>query len=111
MDNEEKNWGKPPAAKSADEIRDKVMRDIRNGRRAGKRGRQCGGGYGGLVPGAIILAVGLIFLLDGFGYIRARNFFQFWPLLLVFAGISRIARRDSRPWGVIILLFGIFLQL
>lgn len=111
MDNDEKNWGRPPAQRSAEDIRDKVMRDIHDGMRAGRRGRRCGGGYGGLIPGAIILAVGLIFLLDSLGYIRARNFFQFWPLILVFVGISKIARRDSRLWGVIVLLFGVFLQL
>ena len=77
MDSEDKNWGKPPAWKAREEIREKVMHDIHDGIRAGRRGRRCGGGYGGLIPGAIILAVGLIFLLDGFGYIRARNFLQF----------------------------------
>jgi len=111
MDDDQKNWGRPPAWKAREEIREKVMRDLRDGIRAGKRGRRCGGGYGGLIPGAIILAVGIIFLLDSFGYIRARNFLQFWPLILIFLGISKLARRDSRLWGVIVLLFGIFLQL
>ena len=111
MDSEDKNWGKPPAWKTREEIREKVMRDIHDGIRAGRRARRCGGGYGGLIPGAIILAVGLIFLLDSFGYIRARSFFQFWPMILIFVGISKIGRRDSRLWGAIVLLFGIFLQL
>jgi predicted membrane protein len=111
MDSEDKNWGKPPAWKAREEIREKVMHDIHDGIRAGRRGRRCGGGYGGLIPGAIILAVGLIFLLDGFGYIRARNFLQFWPMILIFVGISKIVRRDARLWGAMVLLFGVFLQL
>jgi hypothetical protein len=111
MDSEDKNWGKPPGWKTREEIREKVMRDIHDGIRAGRRGRRCGGGYGGLIPGAILLAIGLIFLLDGFGYIRARNYLQFWPMILIFVGISKIVRRDARLWGVIVLLFGVFLQL
>jgi predicted membrane protein len=111
MDNDDKNWGRPPAWKTREEIRGKVMRDIHDGNRAGRRGRRCGGGYGGLIPGAIILAVGIIFLLDGLGYVRARHFLQFWPMILIFVGISKLARRDARIWGLIVLLFGVFLQL
>jgi len=111
MDSEDKNWGKPPAWKAREEIREKVMRDIHDGIARGRRGRRCGGGYGGLVPGAIILALGLIFLLDAMGYIRARSFFQFWPVILIVVGISKLTRRDGRMWGVIVLLFGVFLQL
>jgi hypothetical protein len=32
-------------------------------------------------------------------------------MILIFVGISKIARRDSRIWGALVLLFGIFLQL
>src|SRR5215510_646151 len=113
MDDDQKNWGRPPAWKTREEIREKVVRDIHDGIRAGRRGRRCGGGYGygGLIPGAIILAVGIIFLADSLGYIRARHFLQFWPMILIFVGVSKLARRDSRIWGVLLLLFGLFLQL
>ena len=72
------------------------------------RRRDC---YGGLAPGAIILAVGIIFLLDSLGYVRARHFLQFWPMILILLGISKIVRHDSRLWGAVLLLFGVFLQL
>ena len=111
MDNDDKNWGRPPAWKTQEEVQEKVMRNIHDGIRAGRRGRKCGGGLGGLVPGGIILAVGIIFLLDSLGYVQARHFLQFWPMILIFVGIAKIVRRDARIWGVIVLLFGVFLQL
>jgi predicted membrane protein len=115
MDNDEKEWRKPPAWKVDDvreEIRDKVRRDINDRINVGIRSRACcNRGWGGLIPGAIILAVGIIFLLDSLGYVRARHFLQFWPMILIFVGIAKMARRDSRIWGALVLLFGIFLQL
>jgi len=115
MDNDEKQWRKPPAWKVDDvreEIRDKVRREVNDHIKVGIRSRGCRNrGWGGLIPGAIILAVGIIFLLDSLGYVRARHFLQFWPMILIFVGIAKIARRDSRIWGALVLLFGIFLQL
>jgi predicted membrane protein len=115
MDNDEKEWRKPPAWKVDDvreEIRDKVRREVNDRINVGIRSRGCRNrGWGGLIPGAIILAVGIIFLLDSLGYVRARHFLQFWPMILIFVGVSKIARRDSRIWGALVLLFGIFLQL
>jgi predicted membrane protein len=114
MDNDEKEWRKPPAWKVDDvrEIRDKVRRDVNDHINVGIRSRACRShGWGGLIPGAIILAVGIIFLLDSLGYVRARHFLQFWPMILIFVGGAKIARRDSRIWGALVLLFGIFLQL
>ena len=115
MDNDEKEWRKPPAWKVDDvreEIRDKVRREVNDHIKVGMRFRGCRNrGWGGLIPGAIILAVGIIFLLDSLGYVRARHFLQFWPMILIFVGIAKIARRDSRIWGALVLLFGIFLQL
>ena len=115
MDNDEKEWRKPPAWKVDDvreEIRDKVRREVNDRINVGIRSRGCRNrGWGGLIPGAIILAVGVIFLLDSLGYVRARHFLQFWPMILIFVGIAKIARRDSRIWGALVLLFGVFLQL
>jgi len=113
MDNDEKNWGKPPAWRGEDDTRRRVRDDIHDRLEARIRRRSCAPGspLGSLVPGAIILAVGVIFLLDSLGYVRARQFLQFWPMILIFIGISKIARRDARIWGVVLLLFGVFLQL
>jgi len=88
-----------------DELREEVLEEVR------QRMRHRRNSYGGLVPGGIILAVGIIFLFDSLGYVRARHFLQFWPMILIFVGVSKLARRDSRIWGVLLLLFGLFLQL
>jgi len=71
-----------------------------------KRGR-----YSGLVPGAVILAIGAIFLLDNMGIVRAGQFFQFWPLILIFAGIVKLLDPCRRAWGAMLLVIGILLQL
>jgi hypothetical protein len=114
MDNDEKERRKPPAWKVddfGDDIRDRVKRDVHSRIDDRMRRRGCGkDSWRGLIPGAIILAVGIIFLLDSLGYVRARHFLQFWPMILIFVGISKITRRDSRIWGALVLLFGIFLH-
>jgi predicted membrane protein len=75
------------------------------------RGGPGGGRYQGLIPGAIILAIGAIFLLNNMGYVHAGSFFQFWPLLLIFAGLVKMADPCRRAWGVCLLIFGVLLLL
>jgi predicted membrane protein len=69
------------------------------------------GRYQGLIPGAVLLAVGAIFLLNNFGLIRAWRFWQFWPLILIFAGLVKLADPCRRAWGVVLVVFGALLQL
>jgi predicted membrane protein len=112
MDNDEKEWRKRPAWKPEEDIRDRVMRDVHDRiERKMRRRMNRRDSYGGLVPGAILLAIGIIFLLDRMGYINVRHFLQFWPLIIIAVGIAKIARNDARVWGALILLFGVFLQL
>jgi predicted membrane protein len=109
MENDEKNWRRP---KMEDEIRERVINEAheRIDRKMRRRLRRRDS-YAGLIPGAVILAIGVIFLLDSLGYAHARQFLQFWPLILIFLGAAKIAHHDARIWGVALLLFGIFLQL
>jgi predicted membrane protein len=112
MDKDEKNRGKPPAWTPGEEVRERIERDVQERvdasvRRSGPPKNR----YGSLMPGAIILAVGIIFLLDSLGFVRARQFLQFWPMILVLLGASKLARHDSRLWGAVLLLFGVFLEL
>ena len=67
--------------------------------------------YSGLIPGAVILAIGAIFLLNNLGYVKAARFWQFWPLFLIFAGLVKLSVPSRRAWGAILLVFGILLQL
>jgi len=112
MENDEKNWRRPPAWKMEEEIREQVTNDVHDRMdRKLRRRRDRGDSYAGLVPGAVILAIGIIFLLDSLGYAHARQFLHFWPLILILLGAAKIAHHDARIWGVLLLLFGVFLQL
>src|SRR5215470_12778720 len=87
-----------------DRIRARVERKMRN--RDRNRGR-----YHGLVPGAAILAIGVIFLLDHFGIVQAWHFFRFWPLILIAAGLLNLADPCRRFWGIGLTVFGTLLFL
>jgi len=41
------------------------------------------GRYQGLIPGAVVLAIGAIFLLDNLGVVNAGRIWMFWPLILI----------------------------
>jgi predicted membrane protein len=71
-------------------------------------------GSHGIFFGAIVVAVGCLLLLDNLGIVRFHDVWQYWPVLLVAFGVSRIV--DSRSpsgyvWGGIVALIGAFLLL
>lgn len=66
---------------------------------------------GGLIWGAILVLVGMLFLLDHMGIISVERLWRFWPMLLVFAGIGNLWKRERLPWGVFLILLGLFFQL
>src|SRR6266853_254377 len=76
-----------------EQIKSGITSRIHNSRGSG------GGRYNGMIPGAVILAVGAIFLLNNMGIVNAGHFFQFWPLILIFAGIVKLADPCRRAWG------------
>jgi hypothetical protein len=74
-----------------------------------------------LLPGAILITIGVIFLLKSFGLIHIHwiNLLHLWPIFLVIGGINLIFAHNRSPWasvlkigvviaGVLILLFGNF---
>jgi predicted membrane protein len=69
----------------------------------------------GLVFGVIILALGVILLLDRQGIIQAGDIFPFfWPAVLLAAGLFKLAQSScasSRVWGGILTAAGILLLL
>ncbi len=69
-----------------------------------------GRGRGGMVVGAIIVLVGLAFLLDNMGIISISYLWRFWPMLVVLAGVLNFIYRH-RPWGTFLVLAGVLLQL
>lgn len=66
---------------------------------------------GGLVSGALLILVGLAFLLDHMGIISIDHLWRFWPVLLIVAGISRVTTPAHRFWGILLIAAGTLLQL
>jgi predicted membrane protein len=71
-------------------------------------------GTHGLFFGAIVVAIGCLLLLDNLGIVRFHDIWQYWPVLLVAWGVSRVI--DSRTpsgwiWGGMVALVGAFFLL
>jgi predicted membrane protein len=71
-------------------------------------------GSHGIFFGAIVVAIGCLLLLDNLGIFRFHDVWQYWPVLLVAYGVSRIV--DSRTpsgyvWGGVVAVIGAFLLL
>jgi predicted membrane protein len=109
---DEKNFD---GKKFSDDLRDQIHRDIHEkvkGRRdpivvgihlgAGK----CRSFRGGIIWGAIILLVGVAFLLDNLGIFPVERVFRLWPLILMGAGAANLSRREHRVWGVVLFIIG-----
>ena len=78
------------------------------------RRRRYHSGASGIFFGAIVVAIGCLLLLDNLGIVRFHDVWQYWPVLLVAWGVSRIV--DSRTpsgWigGGMVALVGAFLLL
>jgi hypothetical protein len=56
---------------------------------------------GGMLAGAIIILVGVLMLLDNFGLIHARDFWRYWPVVFVFAGVGKVLDSHGRPAGML----------
>jgi len=67
----------------------------------------------GILPGLIILVIGILFLLRNFGLFDFAELRRFWPLLLVAFGLSRLWDRVHRArWlGAVLVAAGVALQL
>ncbi len=50
---------------------------------------------GGLVWGVVLLVVGVVFLLNNFGYLPVGLWDQWWPLLLIAVGVVLLLRRST----------------
>jgi predicted membrane protein len=71
-------------------------------------------GSHGIFFGAIVVAVGVLLLLDNLGIFRFHDIWQYWPVLLIAWGVSHLV--DSRTpsgwiWGGMITLVGAFFLL
>jgi predicted membrane protein len=65
-----------------------------------------------LFIGLFIIILGLLFTLENLGILYAHDYLKFWPILLVFYGVSRYIRYETmsqRAWGVFWILIGSFM--
>jgi predicted membrane protein len=92
------------ADKFRQNLEDRIKSRIHAG--IGERNR-----YQGLIPGAVILAIGAIFLLNNFGYLNAGRIWDFWPVILIFVGVVKMLDPCRRFWGGLLTLFGTILLL
>jgi len=67
-----------------------------------------------LIAGALLLLLGGLFALQNLGIVHAGGFGDYWPLVLVWVGLSRMLA-PGRPFhfasGLAIFLIGVFFQL
>lgn len=66
-----------------------------------------------LVPGIILIALGVAFLLHSFGYIHIHwlNILHLWPLFLVIGGINLIFANNRSVWATALKMAVVFLGL
>jgi predicted membrane protein len=92
-----------------DRINDRMQR-----RMARWEGRRHRSGAGGIVIGGLIVAVGLMILLDNMGIVRFHDVWRYWPVLLIVFGVFRILESHAPAgyiWGGVLTLAGALLLL
>ena len=52
--------------------------------------------YSGVVPGVYVLVVGILFLLNNFGYFQGDAWGKLWPLFIIIPALLMIFR--PRKW-------------
>ena len=64
-----------------------------------------------VLPGLLIVLLGVILLGHNFGYISLESFRQLWPLLVVAFGLQLIFAGGNRVVGMALAISGVALQL
>lgn len=66
---------------------------------------------GGLIPGVILIVVGALFLFERFDLISMRQVWRFWPLFIIWLGLSQLIHPGRGRRSIFLLLIGIWLQI
>lgn len=98
--------GKFDSQKFAGDLRDKVHRDIEAGGKNRNARRSSGDG---LFWGAVLVLVGVAFLLDQMGIFPVQQAFHLWPALLILAGAFSLRPGKNIVWGIILVIAGVLL--
>jgi len=78
--------------------------DWRASRKAQRRAARQNGPNAAFV-GIVIIAVGALFLLQNLGVVYVQEIWQFWPVILIALGISKLVE-NRIPGGVILVIVG-----
>lgn len=76
--------------------------------------RRCRSPLSGLIFGGFIVLIGVLILLDNLGFVVVRDVWQYWPVILIAAGLSKLigARTPAAGvWGGVLTLVGILFLL
>lgn len=65
---------------------------------------------GGLFPGVVLIAVGIIFLLERTDLISMPQAWRLWPLFVIWFGLVQLFKPDPGRRSIFLLLIGIWLQ-
>ena len=67
-----------------------------------------------LLFGIVLAMLGIIFILENMGLVKADEFWRFWPLALVAFGLVKLFQpgpASGRMFGIVLIIAGIWLQL
>jgi len=70
--------------------------------------------FGQVVVGLLVVAMGVLFLLDNLGYLSMRHALSFWPIAIIVAGASMLAsqeKRDGQFSGLLVIGVGLVVLL
>ncbi|HEY2461450.1 MAG TPA: DUF5668 domain-containing protein [Candidatus Acidoferrum sp.] len=65
----------------------------------------------GLVWGIFVVLIGVALLLDHTGFITINHLYQYWPMIIVVAGIGQFFSNSNRTWGLFLIALGAIFQL
>ena len=74
-----------------------------------EKNAQCSPWGASWLPGALLILIGTLVLLDHMNVIRGEAIWKYWPVLLIVLGIAKIVNEGKRVGGVVLTLLGAFL--
>jgi len=63
----------------------------------------------GLVPGLIVVGIGVLFLLNNLGVVQIHNWWRLWPVILIAIGLTKLvdsADHNEKSGGLVMLIVG-----
>jgi predicted membrane protein len=83
---------------------------MNTGRIGDNRPRRLHSGMSGMLLGGLIVAAGLVLLLDNLNIVGVYDIWRFWPVVLVIVGVSKALESRSssgQVWGGFIAVIGL----